>query len=118
MSQLNSIKDSIVYKKANNLSLAIVALTNGLPCDEVCQLRDRLRETAESIPANIEVGFRKINRIDRIRSLIATRTSLEECRDYLCLAEKLKYASTISLINELEEVAALLTNDFVSSPAA
>ena len=56
------------------------------------------------MPYKIEDLFKKDRKIDYIRSFIKVSSSLEECKVYLNLVQKLKFGDTKDLIDMIEDI--------------
>ncbi len=103
-----SFRELIVWRKAQELVLAIYQYSATFPRSETYGLAQQIRRAAVSIPANIAEGFRRRGRADKCRFLNMAEGSLEESRYYLILAPDLKYGNADSLMGLVEEVSKLL----------
>jgi len=103
-----SFEDLVVWQKAHEFVLAVYALTEAFPKQEMFGLTSQLRRAAVSIPANIAEGFKKRSKADKARFMNIAQGSVEECRYYLILCRDLKYADPTALRTQLEEVSRLL----------
>lgn len=108
-------KESTDYKfLAEEMSQAVIQFTNQLPDDEVFNLKSKLQITAKSLPDN----FADVSKIEGhfavIRGMIKFNSILDECKDYLVMAQKLKYAKSGELINKVDMVGRIL-NNYLSS---
>jgi four helix bundle protein len=97
-----TFQDLVVWRKAHELVLAVYSFTAAFPKQETYGLALPMRRAAVSVPANIAEGFRRRGKADKARS------SLEESRYYLILAQDLGYGDTSSLTTSLEQVSRLL----------
>lgn len=109
MSAPQSIKDTILWRKADELVRRINLLSEEIPQSDldIYQCNARLQECAALIPDYIEDGFKQSTKIDKIRSIIKTESSLDECTNYLRLVHRLKIGSTdeiLDIISELKEM--------------
>ncbi len=109
-----SFQDLIVWQKAHQLVLGVYQYSASFPKHERYGLRNQLRRSAVSIPANIAEGFKKRTRPEKARLLNIAQGSLEETRYYLILSRDLEYGDTNQLVDQLEEVSKLL-NAYLSS---
>ncbi len=103
-----SFRDLIVWQKAHAFALAVYQCTSGFPQYELYGLTSQLRRAAASIPSNIVEGFRKRTKPDKLRFYNTAQASADECVYQLILAHDLRYADTVSLQTDLDEVARLL----------
>ncbi len=103
-----SFQDLIIWRKAHPLALDVYKLTARFPKQELYGQRAQFRRAAVSIPATIAEGFRKRGRVDKSRYMNIGQGSLEECRDYLRLAQDLGYCDSRGLLHPLDEVGRLL----------
>lgn len=103
-----TFRDLIVWQKAHQFVLGVYEYSSGFPRSEMYGLSSQLRRAAVSVPANISEGFRRRGRLDKARFLNIAQGSLEECRYYLILGQDLQYGSSVSLMDQLEEVSRIL----------
>jgi four helix bundle protein len=103
-----TFQDLVVWHKAHKFVMAAYRFSEGFPKSETYGLSAQLRRAAGSIPANIAEGFRKRGRPDKARYMNTAEGSVEECRNYLILAQDLGYGSNEELRKSLEEVSRLL----------
>lgn len=108
MSTPMAIRDAIC-KRADGLVKSLNILSEGLPNNEIFQLRDKLLNCISCISHDIDDAFNKPRRVDQIRSLILASTYLDECKDYLKLIEILNFADTKDLVKEVDEMNRLVT---------
>ncbi|MFP4528974.1 MAG: four helix bundle protein [Candidatus Kapaibacterium sp.] len=99
-------------EKAIRLVQSIDSFTDSLPLSEIYQLRKRLKYCISNLPPNIEKGLKDSGKLNRIRCFIKANGSLEECREYLELVEKLKYAPTDKLKEQVDEIRQLLVEEY------
>jgi len=105
-----SFKDLIVWQKAHELVLLLYTITRIFPKNEEYGLTSQMRRAGVSVPANIAEGYRRKGKIDKIRFLNISQSSLEEVRYYLILSKDLKYITDNQKEMELlEEVSRILT---------
>ena len=103
-----SFRDLIVWQKAHARALAVYQCTEDFPKHELFALSNQLRRAAASVPSNIVEGFRKRSKPDKLRFYNTAQASADECLYQLILAHDLRYADTITLQENLEEVSRLL----------
>ncbi|MBI4868739.1 MAG: four helix bundle protein [Candidatus Wallbacteria bacterium] len=98
-----------VWKKAHNCVVEIYRLTRDFPKEEMFGLVSQLRRAAVSIPANIAEGYRRSSIPEKLRFYNISQASLDEAAYYLLLAKDLKYATTDTAIDQLDEIARMLS---------
>lgn len=103
-----SFRDLHVWQKSHEFVLAIYELTQSFPKQELYGLTSQLRRAAVSIPANIAEGFRRRGKPDKARFMNLAESSLDECQDYLILAQDLGYGNTAQIAARLDEVSRML----------
>jgi len=103
-----SFRDVIVWQRAHAFTLAVYRASEPFPKHELFALTSQLRRAAASVPANFVEGFRKRTIPDKLRFYNIAQGSADECLYHLILAHDLKYADTVVLQADLEEVARLL----------
>ena len=104
-----SFEDLIVWQKAHQFVLDIYRYTQQFPKTEQYGSMSQLRRAAVSVPANIAEGFRKRGLSDKVRFYNIAEGSLEESKYYLILSKDLNYGNPTRLLNDLNEVAKLLS---------
>jgi|GEM_PF-5156088 len=90
------------------LGNVIEELTEKIPSDDIFQLKKRLNYSFNSLAECIEKTYVNADerRIDKIRRKIRAHAYLEECKDYIQLVDKMRYADVtigISLIESIED---------------
>jgi four helix bundle protein len=103
-----SFRDLIVWQKAHTFVLNVYRVSEGFPADERYGVTSQLRRAAVSIAANIVEGFRKRGPADKLRFFNIAQGSADECLYYLVLVHDLRFADTVQLQSQLEEVLRLL----------
>jgi len=102
-----SFRDVVAWQRAHAFALSIYKTTESFPKHELYGLTSQLRRAASSIPSNFVEGFRKRTKPDKLRFHNIAQGSADECLYQLILAHDLKYADTIALQSDLEEVSRL-----------
>jgi hypothetical protein len=102
-------KQQFEAKLTEELGNIIMELSEKIPSDDIFQLRKRLNYSFNSLAECIEKTYKQSDekRIDRIRRKIRAQAYLDECRDYIGLVDKMKYADVtmgISVIENIENV--------------
>lgn len=103
MNTLSSGKSEVILK-TEELKNSLLSLSKGLPETQFLRISDGLKRNAMDMPYKIEDLFKKDRKIDYIRSFIKASSSLEECKVYLNLVEKLKFGDTKDLVDMVEEI--------------
>lgn len=113
--------DQGILDKASKLIENISLISENIKDAEIHDISFRLRLVADSVFPSLEAGYRGNKRSDRIKSKIRALGYLEECRDYLKIVDKFRYADTGNLIEEIDQIKNMLGEDgfagaqFVSS---
>lgn len=110
MSAPQSIKETLVWTKTELLVEHVLELIDTLPSSEIYGLDSKLRMSISQIPLNIDESFKQNTRMDRIRSIIKANGFIDECNDWLKMVQSMKYAYTLDLLEELEEVKLLINS--------
>lgn len=101
---------------AEEMSQAVLQFTDQLPEDEVFDLKHKLQHTAKKLPDNFADVSKIEGHLAVIKGMIKFNSILDECKDYLVMAQKLKYARSGELINKVDMVGRIL-NNYLSSKA-
>ncbi len=86
-------KNLVVWKKADELALAIYFVTKKFPRDEIFGLVSQMRRCAVSVPANIAEGYGRRTAKDRTQFYYISSGSLNELEYYIDFSCKLEYIS-------------------------
>lgn len=100
----NDFRELKIWQKGLELLIIIYRLTRKFPPEEKFGLTSQLRNSANSIIANIAESQGRYFLKDKIRVLYQSRGELEETRNHLIVAKKLGY------LNEKE--AEVLDNEY------
>lgn len=92
-----------VYKKADELVIAIYHVTQKFPKEELFGLTSQIRRAAISIVANLVEGWARKTYADKIRFYYMSRGSLTEVEYYIDLSLKLGYLKLVEF-NSLENL--------------
>jgi four helix bundle protein len=100
---LKQLTDEIVF--------SIADLGDRLPNNESYFLRNKIKTCAQSAREAIDQAFVLDSRkMDRVRSMIKAGTSLEECREYLDLAQQLRYVDTNDIVDKIDKANKLIVS--------
>jgi four helix bundle protein len=108
MDAARSFRDLVVWQKAHAWVLSVYRMSGCFPKHELFALTSQLRRSAVSVPGNIAEGFARPIRPDKIRIFHIARSSLEEARYYLILANDLDYCSAEALLESCSEISRML----------
>lgn len=103
--------DLLVWKKAHMFVLEVYQITQKYPDTERFALCSQFKRAANSIPANIAEGYKKLSKADKLRFMNIAQGSLEESRYYIILSRDLSYINEEEyecLTTRLEEASRLL----------
>ena len=103
-----SFRDVVVWQKAHAFTLSVYRCTEEFPKLERFALTSQLRRASASIPSNVVEGFRKRTTPDKVRFYNIAQGSADECLYHLILAQDLRYADTVALQADVEEISRLL----------
>ena len=95
-------EDLGVWKKSQELSLAIYRLTNDGRFSRDWALRDQIRRATVSVMSNIAEGFERYSRNEFRHFLSIARGSASEVRSQLHLARELGYVAESDFASQLE----------------
>lgn len=110
-SRINSYKDLIVWQQAMDLVVAVYAVTQKWPKEELYGLTSQARRAATSVPANIAEGFARESRASYQQFLRVAQGSLKELETHLLVARRIEMSdeeSTAVLLRQTESVGKLL----------
>ncbi|MDR1605440.1 MAG: four helix bundle protein [Gracilibacteraceae bacterium] len=105
-------KESILWKKAMQISLEIYQLAPKLPKEETYGMRSQITRAAISIPANIAEGWGRESTKEKARFFAIAQGSLAETETLLTLCEHIGWflnAETTQVRTFLDEVSRMLT---------
>lgn len=94
---MQNYKDLKVWEKSHEFTLRIYEITKTFPKEELYSLRNQLRRSAASIPANIAEGCGKNSQLEFAHFLNIALGSANETEYYLVLSKDLKYLSVEEL---------------------
>lgn len=98
--RIDSFEQLVVWQESQNLAVQIYSISKTFPKDELFALTNQLRRAASSISANIAEGFGRQTNKDKLHFYSMAYGSLLEVKNFLYLANRLKYIDDSSL-NEL-----------------
>lgn len=108
MEKTTKFTELIVWQKAHQFVLNVYKATKSFPREEIFGLTSQLRRAASSIPANKAEGYKKKSKLDKLRFLNISETSLEETKYHLILSNDLGYCLSSELLQKADEVGILL----------
>lgn len=91
MTTIHTYKDLIVWQKAVELVIAMYALTDLFPREELYGLTSQMRRAAVSIPSNIAEGRRRGTKKDFRQFLLVAYASGAELETQIEIAKRLKF---------------------------
>ncbi len=115
MSVPQSIKDTLLWKKAIELVEGVEVFTDNIPCKEldVYNINNKLRNSVSEIPVYIEESYLQPTKTGRGKTIFMTDFTLNECKDYLSQAKRLKLGETDDLVERVEQLRLLLQGEQV-----
>jgi four helix bundle protein len=112
MSQANSFRDLIVYKKAYNLAIEIFEISKSFPKDEKYSLTDQIRRSSRSVTSNIAEAWARRRYVKSFVNKLTDSLGEEyETEVWLDYSRDIKYITPqkhSELMNEYDEVRKIL----------
>ncbi|MDZ7742759.1 MAG: four helix bundle protein [Bacteroidota bacterium] len=112
MSQINSFRDLIVFKKAYEVGMEIFEITKHFPKEEKYSLTDQIRRSSRSVSSNIAEAWAKRIYVKSFVSKLSDSLGEEyESEVWLDYSRDCQYINTDtynSLINKYDEVRKML----------
>lgn len=108
---IHGYRDLTVWQKAMNLVVAVYALTEKFPKEEVYGLTSQMRRAAVSIPSNIAEGRLRGSRKEYRQFLLNAYGSGGELETQIAIAQKLPFGQELdfgNVIKPLDEVMRML----------
>ncbi len=106
-----SEKDGQDYKLlAEEMTQAMLNFTETLTDDEVFDIKTKLQVSAKKLPDNFADVAKIEGNLALIKGMVRFNSNLDECIDYLTMAQKLKYGKTGELIHKVDMVGKILNN--------
>ena len=100
-SKIESFEQLIVWQESQVLAVEVYKLTKTFPKDELFAMTSQIRRAASSISANIAEGFGRSTINDKLHFYTIAYGSLLEVKNFLYLAQKLKYITEDQLSDVL-----------------
>jgi four helix bundle protein len=97
-----------IWNFSLDLVTKIYSLTSRFPKEELFGLTNQLRRASISVSSNIAEGLSRTSKLEKVRFLLISRSSLVEIDTQLEIAIKLKLCSN----NEIVEIEKLLNSLF------
>lgn len=110
------MKNFVRKEDINELTIDLVEslkeFSLSMPNDEVYELKRMLSNSAETLPKTIENATHLSGKLGVIRGMIQINSNLDECIDYLTMAEKLKFGKTENIMKKVAEFSSIINNTF------
>lgn len=110
-----NIDTDIIKIKTKDLKDSILSLSDRIANSNIFMLDKTLKCTASNVREKIDKELDSQSKIEKIRSFIQANSSLDVCKNYLYLIDKLKYEDTKHLLNLINEVSTLINDDLTKS---
>ncbi len=116
MSVAQSIKDTKAFRAATELVESIHNFSNKIPETEfnIYGMNSKLRDTVSNIPDYIEEGYKKSSKLERMKTFFMAQNSLDECKNYLNQAKRMKLGETEQLEKNVDTLRQLLFGESFS----
>jgi len=112
MSQINSFRDLIVYKKAYELAMEIFKISKEFPKEEKYSLTDQIRRSSRSVTSNIAEAWARKHYVKSFTNKLTDSLGEEyETEVWLDFSKDCEYIEEIKhheLINNYDEVRKML----------
>ncbi len=103
----------------NELTIELVnslkEFSQNMPNDEVYELKRMLCTSANTLPETVETASQMSGKFGVIRGMIRINSNLDECKNYLSMAEKLKFGKTEEIIKKVNDYSNIINNTFSMS---
>lgn len=104
MNKIQSFEQLTVWQESQNLAVAVYSLAKSFPKEEIFGITSQIKRSAASVSANIAEGFGRNTQKDKLQFYHIAYGSLLETKNFLYLANKLKYIDTDKLELALAQV--------------
>jgi len=110
MSVAQNIKDTKAFRAATELVESIHNFSNKIPDTEfnIYGMNSKLRDSVSHLPDYIEEGYKKSSKIERMKTFFMAQNSLDECKNYLSQAKRMKLGETEHLEKNVDTLRHLL----------
>ncbi len=98
---MKSHRDLEVWKMSIDLVTNVYKISESFPVSEQFSLTSQIKRSAVSVPSNIAEGAGRNSKAEFKRFLYISLGSLAELETQLIIADKLKFHSTDSMINDI-----------------
>jgi len=88
---MNSFRELLVWQNGMALVTQAYSITKIFPKEELFSLTSQIRRCAVSIPSNIAEGYGRRHKLDYIRFLEISRSSLYELQTQLEISKNINY---------------------------
>ncbi len=102
MNKIQSFEQLTVWQESQNLAVTVYSLTKTFPKEETFGLTSQLRRASSSVSANIAEGFGRNTVKDKLHFYAIAYGSLLETKNFLYLANKLRYIEDSKLSTTLD----------------
>lgn len=115
MSVPQSIKETLLWRKATELVENIQLFTDNMPDKEldVYNINNKLRASIAEVPQYIEDSYLQSSKASRGRTVFMADFTLNECKGYLSQAKRLKLGETDALVESVEQIRKMLYGEQV-----
>ena len=110
MEKIETFEDLDVWKKAQELRIAISGLVKKFPIEEKFELTRQMIKSSRSVSANIAEGFGRFHYQENIQFSRQARGSLSETLEHLICAKDEGYIDS-SIFEKYEKLLKELDND-------
>lgn len=107
MSTKNGLSSQML-EMAMSIRQELESIIATIPNCELYQLQLRMHNTVKDLPEKLTMGFSRDSRLARIRTFIEITGSLQECKDYLELLNRIKIGDYSDLMAKIDNMTELL----------
>lgn len=101
-----------IIDRMNDLVESIISFNDSIQDDSNSSLRYFLNEVAQSMPNYVQTMIKSKNVLNKRKSFLETKTSLDEAKVYLSLIQGFGYGETKDLSIKVDEFNKLLSKNF------
>lgn len=100
-----------IYNKLEDFVVSINDLSSKMNGD-IFNFKNLLQECIRGVPDKVKEGFNTNHKVSHKKNLAFAKESLEQCKQYLSMMDRMKMVSTTDLIKQVEEINRLLEEQF------